>query len=143
MDRFSSKHVPVTETGCWLWEAGVDNDGYGHYWKDGTTKKAHRVAYEVYKGPIPDGLFVCHTCDVSSCVNPDHLFLGTALDNNRDKMSKGRFVNGRRKLTAHDIVEIKERYAAGETQTALAKEYGVVHSTIGKHIRGTANPPED
>lgn len=90
MDRV----IPVTESGCWLWTGCCDRDGYGtlsHY-SDGKRKRyrAHRASYFAFKGHVPDDLFVCHKCDVPGCVNPDHLFLGTALDNTRDMIEKGR-----------------------------------------------------
>ena len=88
--------IPVPDSGCWLWVGTIGNKGYGRF-GTGTTKlgtfkshPAHRASYQVYRGPIPDGMFVCHKCDVRSCVNPDHLFIGTNLDNNRDMVRKGR-----------------------------------------------------
>ena len=77
---------------CWIWPKGKDRKGYGqfHYGKD-ATYKAHRISYELFNHPIPNGLHVCHTCDVPSCINPEHLWTGTNAENMQDKMKKGRF----------------------------------------------------
>lgn len=76
---------------CWLWLGRLDKDGYGMLRRTrGAAERVHRIAYEIYVGPIPDGLCVCHTCDVRNCVRPSHLWLGTTLQNTQDKMAKGR-----------------------------------------------------
>ena len=78
--------------GCWVWTNAVDSLGYGSFrrkWK-GITQRAHRAAYEAFIGNIPADLWVCHTCDIRSCCNPAHLFLGTRQDNINDAMVKGR-----------------------------------------------------
>lgn len=89
-DRFNEKFIPVTESGCWIWIASSRTDGYGQIGLDKKKLAAHRVAWELYRGPIHDGLHVCHHCDVHLCVNPDHLFLGTRSDNMQDCERKGR-----------------------------------------------------
>ncbi len=89
IDRFNSK-AALGENGCLEWSASKSSAGYGQFWVNGRSRQAHRVAYELHHGRIPEGLFVCHKCDNPPCVNPDHLFLGTANDNNQDKMRKGR-----------------------------------------------------
>jgi hypothetical protein len=77
--------------GCWLWTASRHTDGYGRFGPNhAEAKRAHRVAYELEVGPIPPGMLVCHRCDTPLCVRPDHLFLGTIGDNNRDMEAKGR-----------------------------------------------------
>jgi hypothetical protein len=113
-------------TGCWLFAGSVTRIGYGLIKHGGVTKLAHRVAYETLRGPIPDGMCVCHRCDVRCCVNPDHLFLGTRADNMADMLSKGRqsWGEGRwnAKLTPQEVLEI---YASTETSATLADRYGV------------------
>src|ERR1039458_1684911 len=90
-NRFHSKFQPVTESGCWIWMGAIAGGNYGSMRVTSTTtESAHRVAWKLYKGPIPDGIFVCHTCDVMACVNPSHLWLGTHTQNMRDSMAKGR-----------------------------------------------------
>jgi hypothetical protein len=81
---------PVLKTRCWPWTGCKKSDEYGYFTAPGCGGRAHRYAYHRYRGPIPDGLCVLHHCDNPSCVRPDHLFLGTRLDNIADMMAKGR-----------------------------------------------------
>jgi hypothetical protein len=93
-ERFMEKVFPVPEAGCWIWDGPLNNKGYGKLYGKPygqSTRYAHRISYGLFKGPIADGLCVLHRCDVACCVNPDHLFLGTILDNNRDMIEKGRY----------------------------------------------------
>ena len=91
IDRFTSKFIPVPESGCWLWAGASDLDGYGFIKrKDGKQLRAHRVAYEHFNGEIPEGYYVLHKCDVPCCVNPNHLWVGTNQENMDDKVSKDR-----------------------------------------------------
>lgn len=97
-DRFFEK-VALSPSGCWLW-LGMTAHGYGYIWNEGRMLRAHRVSYELHFKRPPDELVVMHTCDVRGCVNPEHLRLGTASDNMRDCVEKGRHGNQWRKQLA-------------------------------------------
>jgi HNH endonuclease len=84
------KRVTIQPNGCWVWTGRVNHKGYGKTSWQGKDKRVHRIFYEHHHGPIPEGLQVCHRCDNPPCCNPDHLFAGTALDNEWDKIAKGR-----------------------------------------------------
>lgn len=130
---------------CWLWTAYERPDGYGQLRVEGRGIVAHRVSWMLHYGPIPDGLFVCHKCDVRLCVNPNHLFLGTAADNQTDMAAKGRGRGGEKrgdknsnaKLTSHQVAEIRQLYAQGSGSCrSLAKQFGVSKSMINYIVRG-------
>lgn len=120
---------------CWIWKAYCNKRGYGQFGHFDKVLKAHRVAYEITYGKVPNNLEVCHHCDNPSCVNPKHLFLGTHSDNMQDESRKGRCYlqkhpelrQGEKhplaKLTEQQVIEIRQ--SKGFTQEQLAKKYGV------------------
>jgi len=122
---------------CLEYRIGMNSGGYCRVKMGGrkntSSALAHRLIYEHYFGPIPDGLFVCHTCDNRKCCNPKHLFLGTHLDNMKDMAKKGRAniswgeKSGVHKLTTKQVEAIRKDK---RTQVEIAKEYGVAKSTI-------------
>ncbi len=95
-ERFTRLYRPDTSSGCWLWAGTKLPQGYGLFRtgsiRDGTRRyeRAHRASWRLHRGEIPESLQVCHACDTPSCVNPDHLFLGTARENTLDMVRKGR-----------------------------------------------------
>lgn len=88
-ERFNSK-FNIDDDNCWLWTGSLDKDGYGFLMYEGKAIKAHRYAFILNRGEIPEDLQICHSCDIRNCVNPNHLFLGTQKDNMQDAMKKGR-----------------------------------------------------
>jgi predicted XRE-type DNA-binding protein len=132
--RFAKHIGETTTTGCVLWSGGTNGAGYGSL----GGPLAHRIAYELFVGPIPEGVHVLHRCDTPLCVNHAHLFLGTNNDNIADKLAKSRQAKGEmfnRALTESDISEIRSRFGQ-ETQTQLAKAFGVTQSNISRIVRG-------
>ena len=99
-ERFEARYEIDQESGCWLWTGTCNPAGYGTIGKDRRERLAHRVSWELHRGPIPDGLSVCHHCDVPRSVNPDHLFVGTDADNMADKTRKMRQHWGEKKPTS-------------------------------------------
>lgn len=93
-DYFNARYREDPETGCWLWTGSRVNDNYGCANIDYKQLLAHRLAFELFVGPIPPGKYVCHICDVPLCVNPAHLFLGDQKDNLEDMTAKGRRATG-------------------------------------------------
>lgn len=135
--RFNAKYV-VDDDGCWIWTASTQGDGYGSFSENRKTWMAHRWSYAHFLGPIPDGLQICHRCDVPSCVNPMHLFLGTQADNIADMWRKGRsglVTDQTRKLSRELEAEIRLNYTGrrGE-QKELAERYGVSRATMNRIV---------
>jgi hypothetical protein len=142
--------------GCWLWGGSLNTDGYGFVRWEGRTQKVHRLAYRLWCGPIPPGLFVCHHCDVPRCTNPRHLFLGTPGDNMRDMVRKGRArsqitsaqdhwknghaprgsMSGGAKLNDEQVIEIMAKRENGATTRQLADAYGLEITAIQRLVRG-------
>ena len=114
---------------CWPWIGNKNGNGYGRF--RGTM--AHRVAYELIHGPVPDGLIVRHRCDNKPCCNPRHLLTGTAQDNSNDAMERGQIARGERHgrttLTAEDVSYIRQN-PDGLTITALAARFGIAKATV-------------
>lgn len=113
----------------------TNNKGYGVLMRRPRHWLAHRYIYTQHKGPIPDGMHLCHTCDNPLCVNPDHMFIGTAKDNMQDRERKGRGAdrhgskNGKTKLTVETVHAIR---AAEGTTRDLAKQFGISPAQLNK-----------
>lgn len=131
------KHVEKSEN-CWVWKGWKHRDRYGLVRINKRMYMAHRIAYQMSVGPIPEGMLVCHRCDNPPCVRPDHLFLGTDYDNQQDAIRKGRIRNyargerqWRAKLTQSQVDKIRAKYIPRKYSThKLAIEYGVNQQTI-------------
>lgn len=132
--------------GCWLWTGVKTAKGYGQYqWSTGARDiRAHRISFRYLIGEIPPEMLVCHTCDVRECVNPDHLFLGTAKDNLDDMVSKNRYVGEAKYnavMTEEDVRFIRSNLPLGikRLSTLLRKPYSTVsnvyYGTSWKHVK--------
>ena len=129
----------VRAEGCWGWTGPSHNAGYGQIYHDNMDFLAHRVAYELFIGQIPDGMHVLHHCDNPPCTNPTHLFLGTHADNMHDMVVKGRSQrgerNGRARLTEDQVLEIRAAYTNGDVlQRELAHQYGIATSLVSRIV---------
>lgn len=126
--------VPGTGDECFKWIGSVNTSGYGRIQIDGQRVLAHRAAYIVFKGEIPEGMKVLHRCDNPRCTNPEHLFLGTQLENIADMMQKNRQYDrtgskhGKAKLTESDVLAIR---ADTRSHKEIANDYGIVVGYVG------------
>ena len=126
---------------CLEWTRSIGSHGYGDLRIKGNLFLAHRLSYILFNGEIPKDKYVCHTCDNRKCINPNHLYLGTAKDNYEDMVNKGRrkvakeFDNHNCKLSNKDVVDIRVKYSTGRySHRSLAFEYKVNHRLIGRII---------
>ena len=134
VDKFLAK-VEVSGD-CWLWKGAKTNLRHGHAYgvisdKNKKRTMAHRVSWEIYVGPIPEGLCICHHCDNGLCVKPAHLFIGTIADNNRDAREKGRIpfpkgeFHGMAKLESTQVLHMRMLYQDGLSTRKIASKFGI------------------
>lgn len=133
-DRFDTKYEAVTESGCWLWTAQINNCGYGNLRNDGGSVLAHRISYELHKGAVPEGQFVLHSCDTRSCVNPAHLHLGSNADNMIEMYQRERFPH--QKITPSLAQSIYTKVKDGTKQKDVADEYSVDFRLVSSIVTG-------
>jgi len=137
-ERFWEK-VSKTDT-CWLWTAGTTKSGYGSIRINGAAKRAHRVAYEMLVGPIPEGAVLLHSCDTPACVNPAHLSIGSQKENIHDAIEKGRHCHGEKhwnyKISPQIIKDIQSAHVGGATGRAIAKHFAISESLVSKILSG-------
>ncbi len=137
--KFNSKLSSSNQNGCILWNGSKMQNGYGEIFFYKRRRYAHRVCYEIHKGSIPKGMYICHKCDNRLCVNIEHLFLGTPTQNAHDMIQKNRhnweaMIRGTRekiaKLKDYDVINVKKLLLAGISRRAIAKKYSVCKGTI-------------
>lgn len=164
IERLESFCIPEPNSGCWLWLGAVSTGTlpYGCMRLNGRTTRAHRASYEAHNGFIPHGMSVCHRCDNSLCINPEHLFLGTRGDNNVDRSAKGRdswqtdpsaaknlaYARTRvktyhvgesanlAKLTETSVREIRDLAKRGLRQRAIAAKFSISQSVVSWIVSG-------
>ena len=159
-ERFIEKTIPVPFSGCWIWMGALSSKGYGSIRISKKTYIASRVSFVIYKGTIPNGLCILHSCDIPSCVNPDHLRLGTHFENIQDMISKKRDVwsnfskknnlkilfskmrkgknlgsnNSNAKFSEENILKIRSLRKEGINQTQIAKMFCTTQNRISEIV---------
>ena len=139
-NKFLSRVNISISTGCWEWVAGKCKKGYGTFWANGRTNKAHRFSYTIFNKEIPKGLFVLHKCDNPSCVNPEHLFTGTNQDNMDDMVRKGRSYRGSKRsstrLTEDNVKVIRDMI---RTTSKTCREIGLIFGVSKSVIKNISS----
>jgi hypothetical protein len=143
-ERFWRRVDVRGENECWLWTGSLDKDGYGKFAYYRLSKvrhvRAHWFSYRVSVGRVPKGLSICHTCDVPTCCNPAHLWIGTNTENTSDRNQKSRQARGSRdgnaRLSEIDIPIIRRLLSEGLTCRRIGQIFGVAENTIGHIKRG-------
>lgn len=134
LERFEAMCSRPSDEDCWNWTGHVSKKGYANFLWESTPKvkhvMAHRASYMLYVGVIPDGMMICHHCDNRKCVNPKHLFVGSAKDNTHDMMSKGRMkypFQEKARLTGDQVIAI---YCDARPSTLICKDYGITSAHV-------------
>jgi len=146
--KIEQRIVRVPLSGCWLWTGALSDTGYGSLRTSEGLFNAHRASYLAHVGPIPDGLWVLHSCDIRSCCNPYHLFLGTRRDNIADASAKGRLSGSRsrpkglkyKRPLAHLDEAILAAARAGETASAISRMLKINRRTVARSLSRYATP---
>lgn len=146
IDRFEAKFVKGAKDECWIWQASDNGAGYGMIWDQNRKRRllATRVSYELYTGPLTDADLVLHSCDNPSCVNPNHLRIGTYKQNVADMDARRRRVSNTPKgalncnaaLTDEQVVKMRLDYLAGRPKSELASENGMTIASVGDVLLG-------
>lgn len=125
-ERFHERYRKLENT-CWEWIGAISSSGYGYIKVNQISWTAPKYSYYIHKGHIPEGYYVCHTCDNPLCVNPNHLFLGTPLENMADMIKKGR-----QKRTKYPLEMVLAIRADTRKQRVIAADYGISQSNVSK-----------
>jgi hypothetical protein len=143
---FEANKLIDAMTGCWDWKRYVNKEGYGQLCYSGNNGfLAHRAAWIEFNGKIPSGLYVCHTCDNRKCINPDHLFLGTAKDNIQDAVKKNRIIRkgdlaNRKKLCLAIVSEIRSDYStSNEDPRVYSRRISAIYQVTPQTIWNIIN----
>lgn len=139
--------ILISETGCWEWTGYIEKNGYGKITFRRKRQSVHRLSYSSFKGDIPEGMDVCHRCDVRHCVNPEHLFVGTRKQNMEDCVNKGRQAKGDKlqhlvgekcnfsKLCSDDVIQIRKLKSEGVKTSEIAFKFNVSGDNIRRIVR--------
>lgn len=137
------KNYSIKENECWNFLGTKDKDGYGVFGHGrGKQLRAHRASFQFYKGNVITGMFVCHSCDNPSCINPNHLFVGTAKDNTQDMIQKGRRVNHKgsnhpsAKLNELHVICIRKQRLLGKTLKQIGNQFGITFQSVSDICKG-------
>lgn len=143
-ERFEAKYIPEPNSGCWLWFGANNKQGYGTFWCDGKSHKAHRVSYQLERGDLQPHLDLLHRCDNPCCVNPEHLKQGTTRDNVLDMWAKNRGTrsvgerNGNSRLLRAGVERIRDMAELGYEFSYIAQRVGIERSMVGRIVSGKA-----
>lgn len=130
--------IPENDSHCMEWNSYINPQGYGKIYHNGKSYRAHRLSYQIFIGLIPKNMEICHLCDNTKCINPNHLFLGSHSENMKDMSNKNRHKvlkgskNKLSKFNEEDILDIRRRLDGNESQKNIAKDFDVYQTTISK-----------